>query len=61
MLLSDPAAKVDPDIGRLLSENRVERQEEDTEANVDASGGEKRADLHLCVSRVARTDTVYVI
>ena len=40
MLLSDPAAEVDPNIGRLLSENRVERQEEDTESNVDARGGE---------------------
>lgn len=61
ILLSDPAAKVDPDICWLFSEDRVERQEEHTEADVDARGGQKRADFHLPVSNVSHADTVYVI
>lgn len=49
ILLGDPAAKVHPDIGGLLPEDRVERQEEHAEADVDARGGQKRADFHLPV------------
>uniref|UniRef100_A0A0A8ZJT3 Uncharacterized protein n=1 Tax=Arundo donax TaxID=35708 RepID=A0A0A8ZJT3_ARUDO len=55
MLLSNPPAKVDPDIGWLLPQNRVERQEEHTEANVDACRGQKRADFHRFLSRAWRT------
>jgi hypothetical protein len=61
ILLDDPAAKVYPDIGRLLPENRVERQEEHTEADVNARRGQKRANFHLSVSSVSRAGTVYVI
>ena len=58
VLLGDPAAKVNPDIGRLLPENRVERQEQHAEADVDARRGQKRADFHLSGSSAG---TVYVI
>lgn len=61
MLLGNVAAKVDPDIGRLLPQDRVERQEEDAEADVDARRGQKRAKLHLRASSVPRAETVCVI
>ena len=46
MLLGNPPAEVDPDIGWLLPQNRIERQKEHAKPNIDARRGQECADLH---------------
>lgn len=60
MLLGNPPPKVDPDIGWLLPQNRIERYKQHRKSDIDASRGQKSADFHSFLASAWRAYVIQI-